>query len=299
MAGQLCKERGVHETGKKLLNLMFRPGETICVSPNKYGYHSVLLEDVLTGKVTLAPPDGNKSIQYCKSDELIMIALNPIKGFRKDENVFAYRNFLLELDVGTIDNQVEYIKRLGIPYSSMVFSGSKSVHTIISLDQDLPSESVYRKFSEWMLNVANHCDQNIKNPSRSTRIPGAYREPGKQQVMLEFKGPVRLTDLVNWMKNYPDAMPRKEEKRQISKNPNFNSINSWAIKKLVDGPNLLKNNRNSTWFSLAVEFTLAGYSEEDIVSILEEYFVEERDFKRKEWKSAICSGIKYATTKYD
>lgn len=282
----------MHETGKKLLSLMFRPDETVCVSPNKYGWHSIPFNNALSGKVTLVPPDSKKPLQYCDSDELTMIALNPIKGFREDANCISFRNFLIEMDYGPLPEQLAYAKKIGLPYSAIVFSGNKSLHFLISLDKDLPSESVYRKFSEWILGIATIADQLTKNPSRSIRIPGAYREPGKKQLLVELRGPTKLEDLVEWLKKHPDAMPKDRVKREPSSTFDFEGLKEWVINKLINGLDPSKG-RNIQWFSIACEFALAGYAENDTVEVLADFFTPDKDFKEREWRSAIRSGFKH------
>ena len=127
----------MHEDSKKILNLMFRPGESLCLHHNAYSYHSFPLETVLNDNtLAMVPTDPSRPIEYIDSSRMILCSLNPIKGFRKDENVYKYRNFLLELDVGDIKSQVDFIHQMGIPYSAMIFSVNKSCHTLISLSED-------------------------------------------------------------------------------------------------------------------------------------------------------------------
>lgn len=292
----------MHETGRQLLNLMFKPGETVCVSYNQFGYHSIPLENVLGDQVTLVPtPDSaakrKKTWEECfeynvPTNNMTLAALNPIKGFRLDENATAYRSFLVEVDYGPIKEQVEYIKRIGLPYSALVFSGNKSIHCLITLDQDLPSYEVYYTLAEWILNIATMADPNTKNPSRSIRIPGAYREPGKKQIMVEFKGPVKLTDLSLWLAAHPESKPKKQEKREVSDTPiDLSLLKPWVAHRLQYGLDPTKG-RNKQWFSIAYEFALNGYSEEDTVNLLSAYFTPDRDFKEREWLTSIRSAFK-------
>lgn len=300
------------QSGKDLLNLMFRPGEMVCVSPNKYGYHSIPLEVVLSDVITLVPtPDSvdkrnagrkerglppitwEESFEQCKTQDLTLVALNPIKGFREDLNTTAYRSFLVELDYGDIDSQIEYIKRIGLPYSALVFSGNKSVHCLITLDTDLPSYEVYYTLAEWILAIATMADPNTKNPSRSIRIPGAEREPGKFQKLIEINGLVKLIDLSAWLAAHPDAKPVKQEKRAVSGEPiDLSLLKPWVAHRLVYGLDPTKG-RNKQWFSIACEFALAGYSEDDTIDLLSAYFTPDRDFKDREWKTSIKSAFKY------
>lgn len=281
----------MHETGQRLLRLMFKPGETVCVSHNKYGWHSIPLENAINGPITLVPPTDNIQWQYPKPEELTLAALNPIKGFRQDMNCTAFRSFLIEMDYGPLPEQLAYVKKLGMPYSAVVFSGNKSLHFLITLDHDLPSENVYRQFSEWILNVMTLADQNTKNPSRSIRMPGAYREPGKQQTLQEFNGLVKIGELVAWLMKYPDAKPKEQEVRGISEVPNYDKIKPWVKAALVAG--VLPPNRNKKWFSIAVDFALSGYDEEYTMEVLRNYFSPDRDFKEREWKTAIRSAFKW------
>lgn len=295
----------MHDTGVKLLQLMFRPGETICLSPNEFGYHAVPLENAISDQITLVPtPEsvqkrwgGKKKWEECfekhPSDTMLLVALNPIKGFRTDLNCTAYRNFLVEMDVGPLKEQLDYIKSIGMPYSAVVFSGNKSLHFLISLDKDLPSEKIYRVFSEWILGVVTLADPNTKNPSRSIRIPGAFREPGKQQRIVEQKGPVKLEDLVAWLSKYPDSRPKEPEKRVRHEGfPSLANMKEWVSDRLINGLRT-DQGRNLQWFSIACEFALAGYDEDDTLDILRDFFVPDRDFKEREWKTAIKSGFKY------
>ena len=289
------------ETGKKLLNLMFRPGETICVSHNPYGYHSIPLENAKEGPVVLVPTQESlerrnitleQGIEKLEPIQLTMCALNPIKGYREDCNCTAFRNFLVEIDFGPLSEQKAYIDRIGMPYSAIVFSGNKSLHYLISLDSDLPSENIYRVFSEWILNIVTLADQNTKNPSRSIRIPGAWREPSKKQRMVELRGPVKIADLVAWLNQHPEAKPKQKEKRQVSDKHDFSKLKPWVVERLINGLDASKG-RNKQWFSIACEFALAGYSEDDTLDILSDFFSPDRDFKEREWRTAIRSGFKY------
>jgi hypothetical protein len=280
---------------------MFRPGETICVSHNQFGYHSIPLENAMNGPVVLVPTQDSldkrkitleQGIERMESIQMILCALNPIRGFREDLNCTAFRNFLVEVDYGPLPEQLAYVRKIGLPYSACIFSGNKSLHFLVSLDTDLPSENVYRHFSEWILNIVSLADNKTKNPSRSIRLPGAWREPKKLQRLVEIRGQTPIKDLVKWLNEHPDAKPIQSAKREISGEPNFYKIKPWVHSVLHNGIDPRKG-RNQQWFSIACEFAVCGYSEDDTILKLEGFFVEDRDFKRKEWLTAIRSGFKY------
>jgi hypothetical protein len=272
---------------------MFRPGETICVSPDKYGYHSVPLEMALSEKVTLVSPQSGIVPTVKSTDELKLVALNPIKGFRRDQNVVKFRNFMLELDTGTPLEQYNTIKKLQIPLTAITFSGNKSLHICISLDIDtLPNEKSYRIISKWLLNIVTLADQNIQNPSRGYRIPGALREPGKTQKLLELNRAIKLEELTDWLKKYPDCKPKPRTPQPVSGNNNWDRLSNWVKYKLKNGLDPL-GSRNQQWFSIACNFREAGYSIDEAIHCILPYFKPEHDFTEREFLSCIKSGFRY------
>lgn len=292
----------MEEAGVKLLNIMFNPGETICVSPDKYGYHSVPLETVLGGTVTLVPTQEScekrkikweDAIRTVSSDQMTLVSLNPIKGWRQDHFTTAFRSFMVEIDHGSIPDQKKYIENTGLPYSACIFSGNKSLHFLVTLDQDLPGEKEWRHLAEWILNAITLADKNTKNPSRSLRIPGAFREPGKKQLAVKLNGRISLKTLYEWLQKHPDAKPMPPRaRRPISDSAAASNLKPHIKAMLKKGPDPVRG-RNKHWFAIACEFALAGYSEDDTIQILDQFFTEERDFKEKEWLTSIGSGFKY------
>ncbi len=282
----------MNEKTLSFLKLMFNEGETICVSDSKFSTHSIPLENVTNDNVTLVSPNPNVPIKIVGSDKLTMVALNPIKGFRKDDACYKFRNFLVELDYGNKAEQIKYLNTMGILYSAMVWSGSKSVHTLISLSEDLPNENIYRVLSKWILNIVTMADQNTFNPSRSIRIPGTIRpETGNMQELIEIKSRVNLKDLVAWLSKHMDAKPKVDVVREKSGDFNIEHVRPWVIKRLVNGLDKRKG-RSNQWYAMAFELALSGCTLEVAVNFLGQYFTPERDFKRKEWLTTIQSAYK-------
>ncbi len=278
-------------TGKSLLNLLFNPGETICVSPNEFGYHAIPLENAFKGKITLVSPNEAIPISYCSSSELILAAINPIKGWRRDDNVTAFRSFLLEADTGSIKEQLGYIDHLKMPFSVQVFSGNKSVHTVITLDEDLPDEKTYRHIGNWIFNIVSLADKNCRNPSRSVRIPGAYRDQGKKQRLIKLNKRISHKELFDWLNKFEHLRPKvKEKKKALVGEGSFDRLSTWAKNQLKYGLKPTKG-RNQNWYGIFYDFALAGYSMEETIDLLKVYFVEERDFKESEWLTTAKSAF--------
>ena len=296
----------MNESGKQLLNLMFRPGESICVSYNKFGYHSLPLEKILADDpVTLIPTEEScekRGITWEEGyekrfpNEMSLVSLNPIKGFRNDQNCTAFRNFLVEVDYGSLKEQLEYIKRMGLPYSACIFSGNKSLHFLVSLKEDVPNEKIWRMLAEWILNIVTLADDKTKNPSRGIRVPGVWREPKKLQRLVEIGPAISQKQLMAWLLKHPAAKPAKQEKRAPSGTRDFSKVKQWAKAALINGIDARKG-RSNQWYAIAYEFGLAGYSEDDTIEMLSQYFTPERTFKEKEWLTTIKSAFKHVNGK--
>lgn len=281
---------------EKFLNLLFNPGETLCVSPNKLGYHSIAESWLWNGDFKLIPPEDayNPTPFWTSANEIQLVAINPINGFRRDENVTAFRSFLVELDEGSMKDQYDYVKDLKLPWSACVFSGNKSLHFAVTLDEDLPDEDTYRFFIEWILKIVSKADQKTKNPSRSIRFAGNLRkETGEEMKLLEMRERVKLQDLMSWLSNYPHLDPRNDIKKTSKEreNPGIHGVPMWVWKKLGEGIDESKG-RNNEWFGIFMEFGNAGYPYEEVVEILEPYFTPERDFRMREWRTIAKSACK-------
>ena len=279
-------------TGQSLLKLLFNEGESICPANSKYGYHSIPLEKALDGKITLISENSESPIRFCDSSELILVSINPINGFRKDSNVTAFRSFLIELDVGSIKDQLGTINHFKMPFSAQIFSGGKSAHTVITLSEDLKDLQTYRYIASWIFNIVTMADKNCANPSRGCRIPGAYREPGKKQRLICLKERVPIKELLAWLKQYDHLRPKIKEKKIIPEGQaDFSRLSPWVRGMMVTGF-VFKSGRSNGWYAVGYDFAKAGYSEEKTIEILEPRFNSESDFKEKEWLSNIRSAFK-------
>ncbi|HLD91617.1 MAG TPA: hypothetical protein VI911_11520 [Patescibacteria group bacterium] len=278
------------DTTEQILKLFFDTNETICVSSNKYGYHSVC-QSSLNGEITLiSPNDPKKTVSITESD-INLMAINPISGFRKDENVTAFRSFLVEIDDGPLPEQQRYIDSMEMPYSVCIFSGNKSLHYGIVLNEDLPDYGTWRIYAEWILNIMNRADQMTKNPSRSIRFPGNIRHDGAKlpQQLIKLSGRIPLNRLNIWLSKYPQCKPMPIIPKIPSSVPSVLDIPPWILEELQSG---ITNERNNTWFRIAMTLASKNFLESEIISILEPYFTEQRDFKYQEWLTSIQSAIK-------
>lgn len=277
---------------KKQFDIMFNPDEEISVTPNGYGYMSVPYQEILMGSFVLSPQTEKQVPLFCSPSDIQLVAINPIKGKRQDASVTAFRTFMVEMDKNSLDYQYEYIKKFGMPYSFCVFSGGKSLHFGITLDEDLPSEDVWRHYMQWILNILADADQQAKNPSRGIRVAGNVRD-GNIMRPVHLGDRIPLQKLQAWLSSYGNLAPRKEKKEFVEMPLDIRSLPEWVVVELDRGVDTSKG-RNNRWFAIAYECGLKGWNEDDTIAMLENFFSEDRDFKRSEWASAIKSGVKKA-----
>lgn len=281
------------ETTRQFLDLFYNPGETICVSHSEYGYHSISQEDI-SGKMIMKSPNEKVKPEEIVEDDIVLASINPVMGFRRDSNVTAYRGFLVEMDDGSLEEQSRYIKESGLPYSICVFSGNKSLHYGIVLENDLPSYDIWRDIAEWILNILDRADPMTKNPTRSIRFPGNIRKNDKRrlQKLVDIGTRISSDELAIWLNKYPEKNPatiRLGKMKTTSSTNSVNGVPGWVFDKLNNGIDESRG-RNNEWFAIAMELAKAGYSDDDMISFAEQYFTPDRDFTEGEWKSI----MKYA-----
>ncbi len=179
---------------------------------------------------------------------------------RADINCVSFRNFLIEGDFLPISEQINFIKDIKLPYSTAVFSGNKSVHFIVSLEQSEPSKDRYSFVSTALLKKINaikrgSVDASTKNPSRLSRVPGIIRENGALQELLEVRTRIPNQQLYDWIGLSDIKEPSKFKKQE--KGPWRGVLSSRATSILMFGSK--PGQRNNDCFLVACELARAGY----------------------------------------
>lgn len=141
------------------------------------------------------------------------IRFNPLDGKgAKNENVNEYRYALIECDDTELDKQNALIRELELPVAALVYSGNKSVHAIVRVDAADYQE--YRKRVDYLYDVCRKnglkLDQQNRNPSRLSRMPGIMRNGKKQFLMDTNIGKESWNDWVEWIESVNDDLPEPE-----------------------------------------------------------------------------------------
>jgi hypothetical protein len=292
---------------KALLALMFEPEDEISVSDCKGGYHSMPQATIFNDNVPLVSPKPDKPIRNVKTKDLNMLCINAVKGWRRDKFITSHRTFLWEIDMGSLASQFEYVKAIGLPYSSATYSGGKSIHFLTVLEETVEAD-IWKMLNIWGLQIGtlfdkyvenSTFDQNCKNPSRSVRIPGVIRpDTGKEQKLIELKSRIKLDEFMGWLYKYPHLRPKyKEERKVLTGEKDYSKLSRWLRKALKENDLDFSKGRNHRWYAVFYDFAIAGYSKEEAEDILQSYFSEEHDFNRREWEGCAKSAYDHAYEK--
>jgi RecA-family ATPase len=141
--------------------------------------------------------DGLKEWQGDAVGVYVSINANNGKN-RKAESIVKYRHCLIEFDESTMAEQWAIIKRSGLPTSSIIKSGSRSLHAWVEI-----RAANAKEFAERVDFIYKHLEHSKPDPAnkdagRLSRLPGAMRTAtGLQQELVECGTPT-LT-YMEWM----------------------------------------------------------------------------------------------------
>jgi hypothetical protein len=213
----------------KVMSVLFDENELFCAG-DMYSTESFPVFPVSTGfQYFTVNPLGGKQLG------------NTRETFptRKDSNVSVFRNFVFEMDEIELHEQEQLLNSIDIPFSSIIYSGGKSLHAIISLENPLElapgeRESINAYKAVWKSIAAyidlyaaeiglvgpgvSVVDPSCSNPSRFTRYPNSYREDkGKVQDVKHVGQRINSEVFNSLLKKCPDFKAAKVFKKQLPK----------------------------------------------------------------------------------
>ena len=141
------------------------------------------------------------------------ICFNPMDGGgRRNENVTDFRYALVECDNMELGKQQAIIKQLELPCAALVYSGGKSVHAIVRVDA--PDYAEYRRRVDYLYAACQKngltLDQQNRNPSRLSRMPGILRGEKRQTLLETNIGRSCWDEWVDWLEAETDELPETE-----------------------------------------------------------------------------------------
>ena len=173
------------------------------------------------------------------------IRFNPLDGSDvKNSNVTDFRYALVESDSTEIEMQNAIIRELELPVAALVYSGGKSLHAIVRIDAADFNE--YRKRVEYLYSVCQKnglkIDQQNKNPSRLSRMPGVERGEKKQFIVDTDIGKSSFNEWKEFIESIDDNLPDTENIADVWENlpelspPLIDGVLRMGHKMLLAGP---------------------------------------------------------------
>lgn len=173
------------------------------------------------------------------------IRFNPLDGNGvKNDNVTEYRYALVESDKLPVQQQKKLIQELELPVACMVSSGGKSIHAIVHIDAGNYKE--YRQRVQYLYDICKQrgleVDQQNKNPSRLSRMPGVVRNGTRQQLLATNIGKPDWQAWKDWIEAINDNLPDAESLADVWDNmpelapPLIDGVLRQGHKMLLAGP---------------------------------------------------------------
>ena len=268
---------------KTFYNTLFDQDDHTCFADSAYG--NTLYP---VAEVDEAEPYYEK-LQY--------FSINPMTpgATRADANVVKYRNFLIEFDNLSLEDQLKHVKLMKMPYSTVTFSGNKSYHFIISLETPLKNRDIYDQAIKWIYNIlGNGVDTKNKNPSRFSRVPGGTNlKTSAEQELIKVNGRIKNEKLQAWIMAHPECEPQAVpdyEKVTPSDQADYILLSTWTRYLLDNG--IYEGKRNDTFYKMAYDFQDAGYTLEEALSEVFSHPNVISDLSPDEIKRCFCSAYK-------
>jgi hypothetical protein len=142
--------------------------------------------EVLSPRLGMTPPGAWISLNpVCEGEKLAGNAPS-------DKDVIDFRYALVEADDLNREEQWRKLSGLNLPIKCVTWSGGKSLHAIVKVDAGTDYKLYRDRVAKLYGYLEKHhfpADAANKNPSRLTRIPGFYRDGGKQYLFARESGP--------------------------------------------------------------------------------------------------------------
>ena len=261
---------------RDFLNLLFDPDARISVSNGAGNWNCIGLpiDKICQANVPLTFYKKNKGIigrRKVKWHKIQLLSINPTKkkGARLHEHCTSMKTLLVESDDDRYspEEMVERIKNSKIPYTALTFSGNRSVHILITLNQPFTCKDKYQEVHSWIVNQLNHYTDGIEfdsktkshmNLTRMPNIPAKHSGRKFDTKVIELSRRIDDTELAEWLKDL--WKPVKKYKSEHKDNPE--ALRAWAkhqdVEKIAD--EFAPGHRNVVAFKLAGIFKALDYS---------------------------------------
>jgi len=152
--------------------------------------------------------------------DAVKFCINPLNGKRNSKNVTHINCLLFEMDKdinGRIippKEQLCMFEASGLPYTTMTWSGTKSMHVIVRLEKPVPEKwfrPLWQAISRVLVSKGLPIDPATMKIPQISRLPLSYRS-GKLQRLIKVNERVSYIDLVDWLKSNGETIIKPKPK---------------------------------------------------------------------------------------
>jgi hypothetical protein len=230
--------------------------------------------------------DNGTAIVVANDENYEFVTINPLKECSKtaaDSNVAELKSFLFEFDTLSMNDQVRYAKKNIDKINRILFSGSKSLHIRVTIED----EPEYKEQYKYIWNLINYClfdskaDKSCSNPARLTRAPNKLRKNGNKQERLHLSETVYNLD---WRHSWENEKVQiiakyKHEKQKTNTHELLNRNIPIEARKLLTN-NFKDGERHSQIWKAISFLKFAGWTKEDVTPYV-------KDTGIKDWQGII------------
>ena len=175
---------------QRFLQSAFAPTEVVCICEQVEDGKPMTSGSFLPIEDWIARFDDPESILF-RSDRTdgVFVRINPFRPSLysgSDNDVSAYRHVLVEFDDKPKAEQEQLLRSSGLPISVLIDSGGKSIHAWVRVDA--PNRKEWDARRDLIYSSIPGVDPKNKNPSRFSRLPGAWRGDQKQKLLATNLG---------------------------------------------------------------------------------------------------------------
>jgi hypothetical protein len=175
---------------QKFLSSAFAATEVVCICEQVEEGRPLTSGSFLPVEDWIKRFDSPDSILF-RADraEGVYVRINPFKPnlySGSDNDVSAYRHVLVEFDDKPKAEQEKLLRDSGLPISVLIDSGGKSIHGWVRVDA--PSRKEWDARRDLIYSAIPGIDPKNKNPSRFSRLPGAWRGESQQKLLATNLG---------------------------------------------------------------------------------------------------------------
>ena len=171
--------------------------------------------------------------------DAVKFCINPLKGKRNGKNVTHINSLLFEMDkdingrVIPPKEQLCMFEESGLPFTTMTWSGTKSMHVIVRLEKPVPEKwfrPLWKAIARVLVNQGLPIDPATMKIPQISRLPLSYRG-GKLQRLIRVNERVKYLALVEWIKANGETirLPKKSNSKPLVVNTNYSAESKWQF----------------------------------------------------------------------